>query len=364
MLNIKPTSFLVFILLLAPFAHSSGLTSEDFRVTYGENNTGKHIVFIAGEREYRSEESLPALARILAKHHGFRCSVLFTLADDGSIEPQGPHLKGLEILKEADLLFLFMRFLNPGDQEMEHFDAYVNSGKPIIALRTSTHAFKIPEGRWKKYDATSSVKGFEGGFGRQVLGETWVAHHGDNHFQSTRLIPLQHKQDHPVLRGVGEMHVQSGGYLTAPRLGSWPLVMAQPLMNMDDDSEPHPALYAVPGVWTRVRDVGAKGRVLTCTHGASEDLLDSGLRRLLVNACFWAVHEEDRINSSLNIDFVGPYKPTEFASWAWKKGNRPSDLSSYSSPIGGGPSAKAPANYVERMTAKKATWDALDANRP
>ncbi len=319
--------------LLASQLLAQDLAPEDFRATFGEENGGEHIVFIAGEREYRSEESLPALARILAQHHGFRCTVLFTLADDGTIEPQGPNLRGLEVLYEADLLFLFMRFLNPSEEEMDHFDAYVESGKPIIGLRTATHAFRIPEGPWQKYDSTYEGKEYEGGFGRQVLGETWVAHHGDNHIQATRLTPLESKSAHPVLTGVGEMFVMTGGYLTAPREGSWPLVMAQPLQSMDADSEPHPALAPVPAVWTRKRDVGEQGRVLACMHGSSLDLLDSDFRRMLVNACFWALNLEEEITPDLNIDFVGPFEPTLFASYAWKRGVLPTDLSGYTSLI-------------------------------
>jgi len=340
------------------------LVPEDFRVTYGENNSGKHIVFIAGEREYRSEESLPSLAKILAKHHGFKCTVLFTLADDGTIYPQGPNLKGLEILQEADLLFMFIRFLELEDEEMARFDAYVQSGKPIVALRTSTHAFKISDGPWRKYDWQYDGKDHLKGFGRQVLGETWVAHNGDNHLQSTRLIPVKNQKSHPVLTGVGEMHTQTGSYLTSPRQGSWPLVMAQPLDGMERDSEPHPALYAVPAIWTRARDVGVKGRVLACTHGASVDIVDEGLRRLLVNACFWALHEEERIKPNLNIDFVGTFKPTQFASWAWNPGLRPSDLEGYDSAIGGGSSAEPPANFLERLKTRRKYWRDMERSEP
>lgn len=359
-----PVFGLILGLILLPISFSQDLSPEDFRVTYGEGNGGKHIVFIAGEREYRSEESLPALARILAKHHGFRCTVLFTLADDGTIEPQGPNLEGLEILYEADLLFMFMRFLNLADDEMNHFDAYVESGKPIVGLRTSTHAFKVREGPWRKYDSTYEGKEFAGGFGRQILGETWVAHHGDNHVQGTRLIPLPHQSEHPVLTGVGQMFVMTGGYLTSPREGSWPLVMAQPLMGMNADAEPHPALHAVPAVWTRTRDVGAKARVLACMHGSSLDLLDSDFRRMLINACFWTMNLEERITPELNISFVGTFDPTLFASYAWKRGVIPADLSGYTSSIMQGESQSAPDSFLKRLEVRKAKWKALEASQP
>ena len=42
---------------------------------------GKHIVFLTGDEEYRSEEGLPMLAKILSQRHGFQCTVLFPLKD-------------------------------------------------------------------------------------------------------------------------------------------------------------------------------------------------------------------------------------------------------------------------------------------
>ncbi|MHC4996782.1 MAG: ThuA domain-containing protein [Planctomycetota bacterium] len=355
---LKPTIAATAMLLALPLAtRATNLPPEAYRVRYGQNNTGPHIVFVAGEREYRSEESLPTLARILAKQHGFRCTVLFTLADDGTIQPQTNNLRGLNILDRADLLFIFARFLNLPDGEMAAFVRYLNSGKPIVALRTSTHAFRIPEGKYRKYDSTYPGQEYENGFGRQVLGETWVAHHGDNHLHSTRLYPVPNKVDHPVLRGVGQMHVVTGGYTTDPRHGSTAIVMAQPLDGMKADDPPHPAFQPVPAVWTRTRPVGAGGRVLTCTHGAARDLLDPGLRRLLINACFWATGLEDRIGPDLNIDFVGPYQPTDFAPWAWKKGVKPADLAGYDSPIMPGESGEAPRAYLNRLDQKRKNWE-------
>src|SRR5258707_11085885 len=66
---------------------------------------GKHIVFLAGDHEYRSEESLPALARILARHYGFKCSVFFTTdPKTGFIDPGSSNISGLEALRTADLM--------------------------------------------------------------------------------------------------------------------------------------------------------------------------------------------------------------------------------------------------------------------
>src|SRR6266851_6689757 len=64
---------------------------------------GKHIVFLSGDEEYRSEESLPMLAKILSQRHGFKCTVLFSLDSDGTINPdKGGSLGGAEMLDSAD----------------------------------------------------------------------------------------------------------------------------------------------------------------------------------------------------------------------------------------------------------------------
>jgi hypothetical protein len=90
-------------ILLALFTLVSFATAAPlvFEGTEGPGK-GKHIVFIAGDHEYRSEESLPAVARILAKHQGFKCTVLFDIDPDGNIaagEPQ--NIPGMEALDSA-----------------------------------------------------------------------------------------------------------------------------------------------------------------------------------------------------------------------------------------------------------------------
>src|SRR5213592_1358542 len=104
---------------------------------------GKHIVMISGDEEYRSEEALPQLAKILAKHHGFKCTVLFAIdSQTGVINPnQNNNIPGLENLQSADLLIIATRFRDLPDEQMKHLADYIESGKPIIGMRTATHAF-------------------------------------------------------------------------------------------------------------------------------------------------------------------------------------------------------------------------------
>ncbi|MGI9241859.1 MAG: ThuA domain-containing protein, partial [Verrucomicrobiales bacterium] len=276
---------------------------------------GKHLVFLAGDHEYRSEESLPALARILAKHHGYKCTVLFTTdPKTGEIVPGSSHMPGIEALDSADLAVVFLRFQDFPDATMKHFVDYLGRGGPVIGLRTSTHAFKIPGGKtYSKYSWNYKGDDYLAGWGHQVLGQSWVGHYGKNHQQSTRIEIVDSKQDHPILRGVDDIWVQAGGYVGKPTDGEI-LTMAQPLNGMKPNSPADKSKEAMPSEWTRTYQFGSgkRARVFTSLYGASEDLLNEGYRRMLVNACFWAVGMEDAIKPDLDVEFVGPFKPNTF----------------------------------------------------
>lgn len=299
--------------------------------------TGKHIVLIANDHNYRSQEAVPALARILAKHHGFRCTVLFGVdPDTGVILPGESNIPGMEALKTADLLVFYTRFQHLPEEQMQHFVDYLDRAGPIVALRTSTHAFKIPEdATFAKYSYNYPKPDYEGGFGRQVLGETWNGHHGKNNEQSTRLDIVAAATGHPILRGVKDMWAACGGYYTEPTDDCEILAMAQPLDGMSPASPVAEDLKAAPGAWTRIYkgSKGTTGRTFTSTYGASDDLLDPGYRRSLVNACFWAAGLEDKIVADARIDFVGPYHPT-YLNGADPGFGKPEDLSAWDSVIG------------------------------
>lgn len=295
---------------------------------------GKHVVLVAGDQEYRSEEALPALGRILARHHGFKCTVLFTVDPaTGFIDPACPDIPGLEALKTADLMVIFLRFQNLPKEQMQHIVDYLDAGKPVIGLRTATHAFKIPkDGPFAKYSTGYGGDDFKGGFGRQILGETWVGHYGKNHQQSTRLILEEGESGHPILRGVKDVWVQCGGYQANPIEGSRVLFKAQPLNGMTPDAPPDATKPPVPGAWARTYK-GESARVFATTYGASEDFLNDGFRRLLVNACFWCAGVEEAIRADAKIDFVGPYHPATFGGGGWRGEVKPSDLTGWESPI-------------------------------
>lgn len=295
---------------------------------------GKHIVLISGDEEYRSEEGLPMLAKILAVRHGFRCTVLFSInPKDGTIDPQNQtNIPGMEMLNTADMLILALRFRELPDADMKHFDRFVNSGKPMMGLRTSTHAFNYTRNKqspFAKYDYRS--KEWPGGFGRQVLGDTWVSHHGHHGHQSTRGVINGKFKHHPILKGVTDIWGPSDVYgvrdLT-PKANV--LVHGQVLDGMQPTDKPVTGAKnapMMPLVWVKqfTGSMGKTSRVICTTMGASVDLQSEGLRRVLVNACYWGLGMEEKIGEQSNVDLVGPYKPTFFGFGKFVKGIKPAD---------------------------------------
>jgi hypothetical protein len=293
---------------------------------------GKHIVFLAGDHEYRSEESLPALARLLAKHHGFKCTVLFNVDQDGYIKPGNNNMPGMEALESADLAVVFLRFQDFPDDQMQHLER----GGPVVGLRTSTHAFKIAKDKkFARFDFKYAGKEFEKGFGRQILGETWAGHYGKNHVMSTRHIIVESASEHPVLRGVTNPWAHCGGYWTEPMPDSVVLTNSQAMVSMEKDAEPAEGKKPCPGCWVRTykSKSGTEGRVFTSTSGASEDLLDDDFRRMIVNACFWAAGMDDDIKADNDVSLVGPYHPATFRFSGYRQGVKPADMAGWDTPI-------------------------------
>jgi type 1 glutamine amidotransferase len=299
---------------------------------------GKHIVLISGDEEYRSEEALPQLAKILSTHHGFRCTVLFAIDPaDGTINPdKRNNIPGLEALKTADLMIIFTRFRDLPDEQMKHVVEYLEAGKPVIGLRTATHAFQLSKGSsFGRFSNGSSEKGWEGGFGRVVLGEKWISHHGKHGVQGTRGILAKGEENHPILRGIKDGDIFGTTDVYGVRLplpgDSKPLVYGQVTETLKPDSKAVEGKVndpMMPVAWTKTYSLveGKTGRVFTTTMGASQDLASEGTRRLLVNACYWALGMEAEIPEKSKVDIVGKYEPTPFKGGGYTKGLKPADL--------------------------------------
>jgi len=302
---------------------------------------GRHVVLVGGDEEYRSEETLPEMARILARRHGFDCTVLFAIDPaDGAIAPAvNNNIPGLEKLRDADLAVLLIRWRNLPDDQMRHLAEYIESGRPIVGLRTSTHAFKLASPTYAKYTWDSKVPGWEGGFGHQVLGSTWISHHGDHGKEGTRGVPAPGREDHPILRGIapGSIFGPTDVYgVPQPLPGdSLPLVLGQVTQTLAPDSPPVAGRKndpMLPVAWVKSfrGAAGKSARVFTSTMGASEDFAHEGTRRLFVNAVYWALGLEDRLpRRGANVRYVSDFKPSRFGfrkAEEWKPGVRPAQL--------------------------------------
>ena len=281
---------------------------------------GKRIVLIAAEQEYRSEQSMPMLAKVLAKHHGFDCTVLFGVNENGEVDPtlpapfkgedKGKHhrVPGLEHLAKADCLVLLSRFLQLPDDQMKHFHDFFDSGKPLLALRTANHGF------WrdtKPYTKDGKVVTLQ-----ELLGGKFMGHYGGWHRESTRGINAPESKMNPILKGVKDIWGTSDVYRCHSEKFPFtddytPLVMGQPLVDLTPGAEPNTSKKPLPIAWTKtwVGNQGLTSRIFHFTMGSAKDFENEGVRRLTINAIYWGLRMEDSIDAERSVEIVGDYKP-------------------------------------------------------
>lgn len=213
-----------------------------------------HIVFLIGESEYKSEQTLPPIAHELETKHNVRCTLLFSSSPT--------NLPGLQALDSADAVVMFMRFRDFPDDQMAKIKAYLNKGKPVAALRTSTHAFN----NWKE-------------FGELVLGSPWRYHYG--HESSTDVTVTN--PSHPIMKGVDPtFHVRSWLYYVLPLPAA-----AQPLAEGKSIGPSDRKERAInPVAWTSTYK-GA--RVFYTSMGHPDDFQLPAFRTLLINGILWTL---------------------------------------------------------------------------
>ncbi|MDF2157509.1 ThuA domain-containing protein [Algoriphagus sp. CAU 1675] len=333
-LKLVPFFFLFLSLIWGAFAQN-GVTYLQFEGKEGPGK-GKHIVLVAGDDEYRSEESMPMLGKILSQRYGFKTTVLFPIhPETGEIVPNYQNnIPGLEHLETADLMIMLIRFRELPDEQSQYIENYLKAGKPVIGLRTSTHAFayqKNKESKFAKWDWTSKVENWERGFGQRIFGETWVNHHGIHGKEGTRALPdgVQQLNGHPVLRGVKDIW----GYSDVYGIKHLPenaevLLYGQSTAGMTPDAPLMWEKSVMPVAWTKPYQIegGSPGMAFTSTMGASMDFENADLRRLVINASFWLLGMSDAISPDMSMDFVGDYKPTMFGFDTFRKGMKVEDF--------------------------------------
>jgi type 1 glutamine amidotransferase len=217
-----------------------------------------HVVFFCNEDEYHAQETLPAFARDLQEKLGCRCTVLLGKGDDG--------FEGLEALKTADTLVIFVRRRALPKEQLDAIRAYCDAGKPVVGLRTASHAFskktKVPAGhaQWPEFD-------------RDVLGGNY-----HNHGKSATNVSLAPEAaGHPLLAGIDPKKWTSKStlYFASPLDKK---AIALLLGSSEGKTEPVAWTHAYKG-----------GRVFYTSLGHQDDFAAPQFRTLLTNAIFWSM---------------------------------------------------------------------------
>ena len=319
------------------------------------NNNPKHIVLVSGDEEYRSEESMPMLGKILSQRHGFRCTVLFAMGPDGAetIDPNNSQgIRGFEALDTADLMIIGTRFRNPDSESAQHIAAFLNAGKSVIGIRTATHAFQgAGDFGGIKYDD----------FGTKILGETWVAHHGEHKVQGARGVPLQGQMEHPILNSVSDIFCPSDVYRVSHLTDDDQILLRAAVT---ESLDPQSALVrgavnspTQPFAWVHTYqrpDGSGQGKSFCTTGGASVDFASEDLRRMIVNAAYFLTDQP--VPQKADVTFVDAYYPSFFGfsrepADYWKTlALKPEDFALGKSPHVSDPAGSPEWNFRDRPT--------------
>ena len=228
-----------------------------------------YVVFLSAENEYDAAETLPVFASELELKHGLRCEIL-----QASTAAKGEEIhtiSGMEVLTGADLAVVYARRRAFQAEQMKYLRDFLNRGKPLIGLRTASHAFdardSVPKGHdtWAKFDP-------------EVLGGNYHGHYGAGPVATITATPGA--ENHPILRGV-ELPLRSNGslYKASPLAGGTTLL----LVGESADEKPEPV------AWThRYKD----SRVFYTSLGHPDDFANLQFRKLLINAVFWAMGKD------------------------------------------------------------------------
>lgn len=257
-------------------------------------------------------------------------------------------------------MILFTRFRALPNSKMRFIDDYLKQGKPVLGIRTATHAFNFGKDSLTVYGYYGNgykgdVTEWRDGFGRLVLGEKWHTHHGHHKHQSTRGIVDPESKTHPIANGIASGEIWGSTDVYGVRLplpgDAKPIILGQ-VINREGEYDEDDIFYGMkptdheiatvnnkglrvndtlmPIAWTKSYQLpeGKKGKAFTSTIGSSSDLLNEGVRRLLVNGVFWSLDME--VPKKAKVNLVGDYAPSAYGfrtNEFWdKKQLRVSDL--------------------------------------
>ena len=282
-----------------------------------------YVVFVTGDEEYRSEESMPMLARLAERELGVRTKVLFALDPAGVVNPNiTDNIPGLEALDSADMMVCFLRWRNLPDDQAQHILDFAESGKPMAGFRTSTHAFMYKDDSLRRH--------LNDDWPAAVFGQQWITHHGhfaDGHDPLTDVAPVEFA-DSPILKGVSAFpafswlyHVDGGEWSINPKTDV--LLTGTSLRSKHEEAgrlDQFPLTN--PVAWTN----DYKGApVFFTTLGHPYDWKNPNMRRLALNGIAWALGRADDIPAAgFNPEIIGTYAPNNSGfGEKYKTGRRP-----------------------------------------
>jgi putative membrane-bound dehydrogenase-like protein len=209
------------------------------------------VCLVSGSLEYESDASLGKLQEYLEKHYNVKCSRAFRKADND--------LPGLENLETCDVMVLFTRRLTIAGEQLDRVKKYSQAGKPIVALRTASHAFQ----NWLALD-------------KEILGGNYQNHYKVGPVAQIRLV--EKASGHPVLKGVKPFNTAGSLYKNNGLAKDVTVLLTG---TIPDHTE--------PVAWTRLHN---GGRVFYTSLGYQKDFDEPNFVRLVVNALFWTTKRE------------------------------------------------------------------------
>lgn len=270
-----------------------------------------HIVFVTGDEEYRSEESMPMLAKLAKRELNATVTICYALDSLGTVDPnRADHIAGLEALDTADLMVIFTRFRALPESERMAITDYAESGRPIVGFRTATHTFKYEDPALAYWNNDWPTK---------VFGQQWITHHGhfdDGMLPVTEVYPMAKK--HPILNGFNTIKAYSWLYHVDG--GDWKLYGdSEPILEgrslksqhqMDGKLDEYPLTNPVAWTKTYTGSAGIKARVFFTTLGHPFDFKLPEVRKIALNGMYWALGRASEIpaeGAHVALDFT--YEP-------------------------------------------------------
>ncbi|WP_010586526.1 ThuA domain-containing protein [Schlesneria paludicola] len=221
-------------------------------INAAENSKPLKVCFLSGCPTYHSEKILPDFQTFLEKNYNVTTTRLVRVADDD--------LPGLEQLEDCDVAFVFFKRMKLKGEQLERFQKYVTSGRPLVGVRTASHAVQT----WLEFD-------------RQILGGNYQNHHANG--PVTNIDIAGNAATHPILAGVKLTAAPESLYKNSDHAAD-----IQVLLNGTIPGQP-----TEPLAWTRTHH---GGRLFYTSLGGEETFQETDFRRMLANALFWTAKRD------------------------------------------------------------------------